>query len=289
MIDTGSTGENHASSKVTVLPTAARERVRQSRGRRPNGIVMLTGFSLGHPAPSGYGQTGFMLRASRIDRLYGHDDQVGPFARMVWDQVAVPIAGPPMANGQAPTQVIDSLRTSWPGAVHAHPDFVLLPLYHKIRIPFSLIHDAMLEIDALVENVRASVMPQVPRAEWDIYLTTTSDYKSSLRSDYAGTNIDVKQSLLADLPRFVWRVTVRTQDRLQLDFLFDATGIAQHDLLVHAASTQGEYAQMLAAVALFESANPSLHSLQAKALLKRFLVSPIPQAQGNPQGAATNP
>jgi hypothetical protein len=120
-------------------------------------------------------------------------------------------------------------------------------------------------------------MPQVPRAEWDIYLTTASDYKSSVRVDYAGTNIDVLQALTVDLPRFLWRVTVRTQAHLELDLLFDATGIAQHDLLVHAVSTGGAYAQMLAAVALASAINPQQYPLQAQALLKRFLVSPIQQ------------
>lgn len=237
--------------------------------------IALTGYSMGNAAPTAFGNTGFLLRASRIDKLYGHDDQVGPFARMEWDQVQLPAHLTGKAG--APAQNIDGLKTSWPGLVHALADFVLLPLYHKIRIPFSLIHDAMLSIDAVANNLRNLVMPQVPRAEWDIYLTTASDYKSSVRADYAGTNIDVLQALTVDLPRFLWRVTLRTQVHLELDLLFDATGIAQHDLLVHAVSTGGAYAQMLAAVALASATNPQQYPLQAQALLKRFLVSPIQQ------------
>ncbi|MDO8457708.1 MAG: hypothetical protein Q7T07_12470 [Burkholderiaceae bacterium] len=232
--------------------------------------IALTGFSLGDSLASGFGPTGFMLRSTRIDKIYGHDDQVGPFARMVWDKVQI---NSPASTDQpqlAPQQV-EFLKTSWQGSVHANAEFVLLPLYHKIRVPFSVIHDAMLSLDAVLEISRSS-LPTQARAEWDIYLTTANDYKTSVRADYSGFEFDIKPSLLVDLPRFVWRVTVRTEEQLQLDFLFDATGIAQHDLLVHVVSTGGAYAQMLGAIAPYVEQIPAM---QAKAVLKRFLVSQI--------------
>jgi hypothetical protein len=154
----------------------------------------------------------------------------------------------------------------------------LLPLYHKIRIPFSLVHEEMLRLDALIENLRQKAMPTVPRAEWDIYLTTSGDFKASARVDYAAIGIPVAPSLIVDLPRFVWRVTVRTSERFQLDFLFDATGIAQHGLLVHVVSAGAEYAQMLGALAPFCQASPESFSVQVRSVLERFLASPIPAA-----------
>lgn len=236
--------------------------------------IALTGFSLGDPLAAGFGSTGFMLRAARVDKIYGHDDQVGPFARMVW--VNVPIAIPPSAGQtQLAVHQKDTLKTSWEGSVYANPDFVLLPLYHKIRIPFSVIHDAMLGLDAILENVRQQHLSTQARAEWDIYLTTANDYKTSVKADYADLGFDIKPSLLVDLPRFVWRVSVRTEGNLELDFLFDATGIAQHDLLVHVVSTGRAYAQMLGAIAPHLEQITEKHLTQAKAVLKRFLVSPI--------------
>lgn len=252
--------------------------------------IALTGFSLGNEHAIGYGETGFLLRAARIDKIYGHDDQVGPFARMVWEKIKVPVpserpvensnqedSGTEQADPPEPKfNIFEFLQTSWDGRVHAVPKYVLLPLYHKIRIPYSLVHEEMLRLDALIENLRQMAMPDVPRAEWDIYLTTSGEFKASARADYAKIGISVTPSLIVNLPRFVWRVTVRTNERFQLDFLFDATGIAQHGLLVHVVSADSEYAQMLGALAPVCQATPELFSVQVRAVLERFLVSPIP-------------
>ncbi|TCW72854.1 hypothetical protein [Burkholderia sp. SRS-25] len=242
--------------------------------------IALTGFSLGDPVATPQGPTGFLLRASRIDKLYGHDDQVGPFARMTWEQVPNaphfvyphPMAG---AGGYI-------LRTSWGPDIGTVADFVLLPLYHKIRIPYDLIHAAILNLDAIVEGIRRAVFLTVPRAEWDIYLTTGSEYKESVRAEYPAMGVDQLPSLLAELPRFVWRARARVNDRVQLDFLFDATGITQHDLLLHVVSTGSEYAQMIGALAPQVVANKATVSPQVVSIFERFLVSPIQVQQPGP-------
>lgn len=239
--------------------------------------IALTGFSLGEEHATGYGETGFLLRAARIDKIYGHDDQVGPFARMVWEKIKVPVpTEKAIEKSDQKFKTLEFLHTSWAGCVHAVPKFVVLPLYHKIRIPFSLVHEEMLRLDALIENLRQMAMPDVPRAEWDIYLTTSGEFKASAREDYARIGIPITPSLIANLPRFVWRVTVRTNELLQLDFLFDATGIAQHGLLVHVVSAGKEYAQMLGALAPVCQATPEQFSVQTRAVLERFSVSPVP-------------
>jgi hypothetical protein len=178
--------------------------------------VAMTGYSLdmkGEPVP---GENGFLLRANRIDRIYAHDDQVGPFARMEW-------------NG-------DVLKTSWGSAYIVTPDVLLFPLYHKIRIPFSLLEEAISQLDARLETLRKSRRKaEINRAEWDIFLTTVCDYKASVRNDKEYEDASaILPSLTVDLPRFIWRVMLRVDDELQFDFLFDATGVKEHNLLVHA-------------------------------------------------------
>jgi len=191
---------------------------------------------------------------------------------MIWEEMSVHSSSD---DSSGSGKSIQTLRTSWAGVIHAIPSFVLLPLYHKIRIPFALIHDEMLRLDAVLEEVRRQLFPDQPRVEWDIFLTTANEYKRSVRDDYANSEIDIKSSLLADLPRFLWRATARTGEKLELEFLFDATGIAQQDLLVHAVSTGGTYAQILGALALHAERTSKLLPRQVKAVLKRFLVSPI--------------
>nr|WP_314566478.1 hypothetical protein [uncultured Pseudomonas sp.] len=221
--------------------------------------IAITGFSLEDGEPVSEVNTGFQLRASKVDKIYGHDDQVGPFARMVWDKVR--------SSGVE----IDALLTSWSGSIYAVPHFLLLPLYHKIRIPYSVIHDAILHLDSILEQIRAAQLPGVPRAEWDIYLTTSSEYKSTIRSDYSGLELDLAGSLYAHLPKYVWRVSLRQAGKLEIDLLFDATGIANHSLLVHAVSAGSIYAQLIGVLQTVDVQLPT----QARAIVEKFSVTLI--------------
>lgn len=198
--------------------------------------VAITGFSLADGPPIAHPETGFQLRSTRIDKLYGHDDQVGPFSRMAW-------CDPRSTDPLHPCEY-SMLETSREGDIYADIDFLLLPLYHKIRIPYSLIHDAVMGLDIFMEEVRPTLSTDVPRGEWDIFLTTANDYKMSVRSDYPKWKFDREQALYKSMPRFMWRVLLRVKNQVQLDILFDATGIAQHNLIVHLES-RGGYKQLL--------------------------------------------
>jgi len=197
--------------------------------------VAITGFSLGNNTPVPFGPSGFLLRASRIDKIYAHDDQVGPFAKM--EHIVA-------------TRYY--LKTSWQasGIVEARPWFLLLPLYHKIRIPFDLIHGAAIMLDAIIEPARAIVMPTMSRVEWDIHLTTVNDFKSDILKNMKGMipESEVASALTVDLPRFMWRVTALIDNSPNLDLLFDATGIAQHKLLVHVVESGQELSSILRAL-----------------------------------------
>ncbi|WP_070886937.1 hypothetical protein [Pseudomonas argentinensis] len=237
--------------------------------------VAITGFSLSEDAPVLPRRgTGFQLRAAKIDKLYGHDDQVGPFARMAWptSDEADSLAGllstsdePAPSTGKHLSDEV-FLKTSRAGEVYAQINFVLLPLYHKIRIPYSLIHDVALRLDSLVEKVRSNV-PTVSRGEWDIYLTTSNDFKASIRNDYPKWGIDPADTLYTPLPRFMWRMLLRVGGQVELDFLFDATGIAQHDLVVHHIS-RGGYQDILKLIAGVSRAHGSDPSCQVAAVLE---------------------
>lgn len=138
----------------------------------------------------------------------------------------------------------------------------------------------MLALDAALEGLR-SQLADLNRAEWDIFLTTSDEYKASASEDYAHLDVDIMPSLLADLPRFVWRVIGRVDGLLQLDFLFDATGVAHDDLLVHVVAAKTGYSQLLAVLALVAAALPDeISRPQVRAILKKFSYSPIPQQPG---------
>lgn len=203
--------------------------------------VALTGFSLGKSKPldeqndSCQGST-CLLRADRIDKIYVHDDQVGPFARMVFDEMRVQVDG----NGQKVEY--ETLSTSWKGdndqlgSVRAVPNILLVPLYHKIRIPFGVIHDHILFLDHFIEILRSQEMLTLDsRIEWDIYLTSVNQFKSEIFE----SDIEEQQKyrlLTASLPRFIWRATAFSHENPLFDLLFDTTDLEQSSLLAMVAA-----------------------------------------------------
>lgn len=195
--------------------------------------LAITGYSLGKAAPEPESESGFLLRACRLDKLYAHDDQVGPFARLVWDGRMVRSANATASESSTgPEEECSSLTTSWRrddgarGEVRALPFALITPLYHKIRIPFQQVHDLTLALDLLLWRYRAT-LPFKGRLEWDIFLTTVTDLKRSLRGDGLLTGPRLRETLVDEMPRFLWRAIAHAEGRPVVELLFDATDIEQ--------------------------------------------------------------
>lgn len=204
--------------------------------------VTIAGYSLGHdkaiPYSSqensngthdnkGRAKKGFLLTASKIDKIYVHDDQVGPFARMEFDNFKM-------------GKTYNSLSTSRlgenkkPNSVRAKPDIILIPIYHKIRIPFNVILEGVAEFDFILEKYREKwELGFSQRLEWDIFLTENKDLKSSIKSSNLKDEYRA-EILLQGMPRFMWRASAYFKDKLILDLLFDATDIEQGAFFVRA-------------------------------------------------------
>jgi hypothetical protein len=202
---------------------------------RGNHAVAVTGYSLGHASTTPYSGTGFCLKASRIDRIYVHDDQIGPFSRMIFDNIHIPL----LINGEKVTAT--SLSTSWRGkdgkigSMRAYPDIILVPLYHKIRIPFDTVEEIIVCFDAFIEKFRATKLINLDeRLEWDIFLTTNNKFKSSILHS-KGLRHDKKLNILKEqMPRFIWRAIAYCKDNSILELLFDATDIEQSFFMLNA-------------------------------------------------------
>lgn len=208
--------------------------------------ITITGFSLGgtSPVPD---PDGFQLRAYRIDKLYAHDDQVGPFARM------------PFLGG--------SLHgTSWlaengTSLLQVRPNLLILPLYHKIRIRLQPILGILVQFDDRVETLRAAGhIPLTERIEWDVYLTTVKPLKSELLTAGALQPTYRREVLLQPMPRFLWRATATSAGATVLDFLFDATDIERGPFFVRAIEHDAALSVILRAVGQAVAGIPALHN-----------------------------
>lgn len=215
--------------------------------------VAATGYSLGQSNPIPYGPSGFLSKATRIDKLYVHDDQVGPFARMSFDGVSVRKKVHKDESDRA------SLTTSWigesakPGSVRAIPDILLIPLYHKIRIPFGSVHDSVYEFDMVIRNMAKAtdleaVLGDACKLEWDIYLTTVNELKREILCSKKLGDDYFKEVLLENMPRFMWRATAYAGKTIALDLLFDATDIEQGKFIVRVIEYDKNLALFLRAI-----------------------------------------
>ena len=202
--------------------------------------IVAAGFSLGVQDPVAIPDGPFFMKAARIDKIYAHDDQIGPFARMA--VFPLPDADPSCT----------CLTTEWKdqngetGKVYAVPRVILIPLYHKIRITYGSLLDTVVAFNEVVENLKAHGFLYLPeRIEWDIYLTTVNQIKTEVFASPDITGQYKSEVLLRNLPRFIWRASANCQGRIILDLLFDATDIEQAPFLVYAINRDPELFNLL--------------------------------------------
>jgi hypothetical protein len=188
--------------------------------------VAVTGYHLSGKRAARARKTGFRHRATCIDKIYVHDDQLGPFARMQFDGARVK---EPVGRGRVIAS--QSLSTSWESAdgsmrVRAIPRILLIPLYHKVRIAYADVFEAVIQLDGFLKTL--AFPPQhkgLADLEWDIHLTTVNELKVSLQQNASLIDANRLRWLTRSMPRFLWRAQARTDKQPILDILFDATDI----------------------------------------------------------------
>lgn len=199
---------------------------------RGNHAVAITGFVLGEDPGEGYGETSTRFTAGRLERIFVHDDQTGPFTSFVFAEgnrlVAENYAAPNVARRLA------------------EPINFVVPLYHKIRIPLSQV----LELSVLLDETLGT-LPFTPNLEgeieWDIQLLGLD----ALRDEFAASELPnaLKLDLLtSSLPRYVWRVRAFRKSKPSFDLLLDATDLLQGKLVRRMIPYENALCQQIAAI-----------------------------------------
>ena len=209
----------------------------------PKGLhaVSIAGYSLLEDAPAD-SLDGFFTKACNMAKIYVHDDQVGPFARMNFDGITLQLPCPRQTQCRIP---VETLSTSLNfaegniGDIRAVPISLLIPLYHKIRIPYETVHETVRSFDSFIKLIAAEGIDCLAlnsKLEWDIYLTTSNDLKREmLMSDSSAMAQPHRSEVLHEsMPRFLWRATACQNGSLLLDLLFDATDIEHGQFFVRA-------------------------------------------------------
>lgn len=201
--------------------------------------VALTGYHLSDQPPQPYGSTSISFRATRIDKFYAHDDQVGPFSRMVLSPPGQTHLWKPRRGSEQTTYY--HLETSWYGdseeigSVHAIPETLVVPLYPKMRVTFREALAAVKAFDATIMGMSSigRITLQGP-FEWDLFLTTNYDLTTDILENQPLTGDYAKNILSASMPRYIWRAIAYQNDQPQIELLFDATAILQGKFFLRA-------------------------------------------------------
>lgn len=186
----------------------------------------VTGYRMDRDQPTPIRNEEFRLASSRMNRIYVHDDQVGPFARMLFDGQKILLTENTIGEN------LISISTSWRianeeiGNVRAVPITLLIPLYHKIRIPLRSVYEAVGILNAILQNLIENKKLKIDEFEWDISLTSVNKYKSELLA-FSNRKNNFKNILVKSMPHFIWRASALSQGERLIDFLFDATDIEQ--------------------------------------------------------------
>lgn len=184
--------------------------------------------------------------SENIDRLYAHDDQWGPFARIRFGDN-------------------DSLITPWnelksTSSIIKATD-VVVSIFPKIRISYEDIKSITISLHGIF-NELLQAKPNVGW-EWDIQLQYSEDYKNDARELNLSQD-KILEILTQPMPRFIWVVSCWGGEQRLVDFTFDATGVITGMIGLRALFFEGEL-------------RSPLHTLlkNARAIFTDYFVNPI--------------
>lgn len=175
------------------------------------------------------GENGSFLLSDRIDKIYVHDDQIGPGARM-----SKPYADPRRRGLTWTTDWRDGSTDK--GNLRMEVHTLLIPAYHKIRVDFEMILNRVEEFENGLKKTLKQMsddpkydrlLPEEFKGKvplWDIRLLTAKSFKQEIRQDDESMTQDEKLEILKKgYPRFVWDVNLLMNGKREIRFLVDAT------------------------------------------------------------------
>ncbi len=154
------------------------------------------------------------LKASKIDRFYVHDDQVGPFSRIGFN-----------AKGNIITGWWDNIDGTL--KKEAKVVSVFIPIHNKIRLTFENIYSKVRLLDFYFFQAFASLP-----VYWDIFLSFSNLYKEEIFNTNTIDKIQKNKILLNPLPRYVWVAKCFLNEECIIELVFDATQIATSDFCI---------------------------------------------------------
>ena len=193
------------------------------------------------------------LRSSAIQALYAHDDGIGPFSTLTFESET---AVNPGIDEVVLLKMERRNMADEVGTVSADTRILMIPLYHKIRITFTTIHDAVTEFNqTLIQMFSASNVNTWKNISWDIRLQSAQTYKVGL-SDDPCVDPEVRRFIQASsMPKYVWLAEAFDGDNKLIDLVFDATDVEQGDVFLTAVPFDKDFWRVLQELDIKEALN----------------------------------
>ncbi len=194
--------------------------------------ITITGFALSAPAAA-HPEVKYNRVVSRpgirVEKLYAHDDGVGPFASLpvhatppgILDPLGNPL-NPPFAllsDWELPTA--KGVRSQ----AYLLPDSVIVPAYAKMRVSYLAAHSLVARLMEMLEKLAPAFVAQgldVTKVSWDIKMAIVNPFKAWLR-EKCWANKEARDLAGDPLPRFLWTSTMYLEDDPTLLLVSDAT------------------------------------------------------------------
>ncbi|MBV9719224.1 MAG: hypothetical protein JOZ77_07885 [Candidatus Eremiobacteraeota bacterium] len=207
--------------------------------------VTISGYSLReqpiHANESPYGNAPPLI-GRRIDEFYAHDDQQGPFSRLLFFA--------PTCDHELPY-----FEGKWKRddgtARRLTPTQIVIPVYQKIRLPYLKALDWVNRINLPIQVIARAL--DYGELEWDAHLTTTNDYKKQIRKARTLARRRLEYLLTEQQPRFFWRFAAMRGNKIVCELLVDATGFTKSFPLMAINFYDERFATRLAAIAPYAS------------------------------------
>jgi hypothetical protein len=171
--------------------------------------ITISGFK-SDPIQAISPRTEAVFLSENIDRIYAHDDQWGPFARVN------------LINDY-------ELKTPWSDADTAKTPtlvtHIIVPVYPKIRIAYEDIEAVVLGLNAVLRFFFEKRIKKLNAdIAWDIKIDFSENFKSQVKASDLDDLKKIK-ILGKSLPKYIWIASCYIGDNLLFNFTFDATNV----------------------------------------------------------------
>lgn len=175
-------------------------------------LITATGYREPQPGHIYSGSTA--LLSDGIERMYVHDDGIGPYSRLGFND----------AQGHLETSW--PLQGDWNQREPAALVAVAVPIVPDVRIQYEQVYEQAAVFNQLLVVLCQGIFPDEPLPlVWDIYLSYSNEYKADQLQNPPGSLTQVQRIASRMLPKYVWVARVRRASCLLLEMVFDATDL----------------------------------------------------------------